>query len=106
MVERKPEQSGENSLPTPRFPLGQTVATPGAIEALEQAGQEAIDLLVRHQSGDWGDLEDEEDKQENEFSVDKHLRIVSAYILESGVKVYVITEADRSATTILRADEY
>jgi hypothetical protein len=105
MVERKPDLE-QNPPPTPRFSLGQTVATPGALEALEQAGQEAVELLTRHVTGDWGDDLSEEDKQENEFSVDKDLRIFSAYTLENGVKVWVITEADRSATTILLPEEY
>jgi hypothetical protein len=83
-----------------RFPLGQTVATPGALEALEQAGQAPAALLARHQHGDWGDLA-EEDKQENEYSVNRGLRLLSAYHLTTGVKVWVITEADRSVTTLL-----
>jgi hypothetical protein len=88
-----------------RFPLGQTCATPGAIEALSDAGQEAALFLQRHQSGDWGNLS-EEDQQENEFSVDKDLRIFSAYLLSDGTKIWVITEADRSVTTILLPSEY
>jgi hypothetical protein len=88
-----------------RFPLGQTLATPGALEALQSAGQDPAALLARHQVGDWGDL-DEEDKKENEFSVDRGLRILSAYTLPTGVKLWVITEADRSATTILLPSEY
>ena len=88
-----------------RFPLGQIVATPGALEALQEAKQDPLVLVRRHQRGDWGDL-DEEDKAENEFSVDKELRIFSAYILPTQVKVWVITEADRSATTLLLPAEY
>jgi len=88
-----------------RFPLGQTCATPGAVEALSDAGQEAALFLHRHQSGDWGDLS-EDDKQENEFSVDKELRIFSAYHLSDGTKIWIITEADRSVTTILLPSEY
>jgi hypothetical protein len=88
-----------------RFPLGQIVATPGAIEALARAEQTAIEFLSRHQHGDWGDL-CEEDRRENEFSVDKELRIFSAYHTKLGDKLWVITEADRSATTILLPSEY
>jgi hypothetical protein len=88
-----------------RFPLGQTVATPGALEALEQAGQDPAALLARHQSGDWGDLA-EEDKRENEVSLAQGFRLLSAYHLTTGVKVWVISEADRSATTILLPSEY
>ncbi len=107
MIERKPEQSGENNpLPIPRFPLGQTVATPGALEALEAAGQDPSELLTRHVTGDWGELE-KEDWQENEQSVEHGWRILSAYILpETNTKVWIITEADRSVTTILLPSEY
>jgi len=90
---------------TAKFPLGQTVATPGALEALKEASQDPVALLVRHQSGDWGDL-DEEDKQENELSLEKGFRLLSAYTLTTGVKVWIITESDRSATTILLPSEY
>jgi hypothetical protein len=87
------------------FPLGRLVATPGALKALEEAGQQPSALLSRHAVGDWGDL-GEEDKRENEFSVTRYLRILSAYVLPTGVKVWVITEADRSVTTLLLPDEY
>ena len=88
-----------------RFQLGQLVATQGALSALEQAGQSPLDFIGRHQSGDWGDLR-EEDKRENEFSVDRYLRIFSAYHTAKGEKLWIITEADRSATTILLPSEY
>ena len=88
-----------------RFPLGRIVATPGALKAMEAAGVNPLNLIDRHWSGDWGDLS-EEDKQENEFSVDKELRILSAYVIAPNVKVWIITEADRSATTILLPEEY
>ena len=94
-----------NKDPKPLFSLGQLVGTPGALEALAHAEQEPLELLARHVSGDWGELE-EEDRAENDFSVKNDLRILSAYTLESGVKVWVITEADRSATTILLPSEY
>lgn len=87
------------------FRLGWFRATPGAIKCLQEAGQNPADLLYRHVSGDWGDL-CEEDKRENEFSVNRRLRILSAYVLTTGVKVWVITEADRSMTTILLPEEY
>jgi hypothetical protein len=88
-----------------RFSLGQTCATPGALEALSDAGQDAAHFLLRHQSGDWGDLT-EDDKRENEFSVGKYLRIFSAYHTSKGEKLWIITEADRSVTTILLPSEY
>ena len=89
----------------PLFPLGQTVATPGALEALEEAGQSAIEFLMRHQSGDWG-IVPEEDKAENDYSVSRQLRILSAYELNTGVKIWLLTEADRSVTTCLLPAEY
>lgn len=88
-----------------RFQLGRMVATPGALEALSNVGQDAIEFIYRHQQGDWGCLSDE-DKLENEFSVDKHLRLLSAYRLKDETKIWVITEADRSSTTILLPSEY
>jgi hypothetical protein len=95
----------ERPNPEPRFPLGQVLATPGALEALRAADQTPDEFLVRHVSGDWGEL-DEEDKAENEFSLEKGFRLLSAYQLDTGVKIWVITERDRSATTILLPDEY
>jgi hypothetical protein len=88
-----------------RFPLGQTCATLGALEALSDAEQDAAEFLHRHQAGDWSEMS-EEDKRENEFSVDKDLRIFSAYHTSKGEKIWVITESDRSATTILLPQEY
>ena len=89
----------------PRFPLGQVVATPGALEAIEAAGQTPIEFIARHHVGDWGDL-DEEDKQENELSVEQGYRILSAYQTNDHIKIWVITEADRSVTTLLLPAEY
>ncbi len=88
-----------------RFPLGQMVATPGALEALKTAGEDAMRYFVRHQRGDWGEM-DAEDALANEVAVRQGLRILSVYRLGTGVKVWVITEADRSATTILLPSEY
>jgi len=88
-----------------KFPLGQVVATPGALEALRQAGDEPLLYLVRHQSGDWGEV-CEEDAKENEFSVENGFRILSAYTLKDGTRIWVITEADRSSTCLLLPEEY
>ena len=87
------------------FDLGQIVSTPGALDALEEADQESVDFLVRHVTGDWGELPPE-DVKENEFSVEHDFRILSAYTLNTGVKIWIITEADRSATTFLLPSEY
>ena len=102
MAEREPRPDSE---PQPRFTLGQIVGTPGALEALKQADQQFVELIARHVTGDWGEVPDE-DKAENEFSLEHGLRLMSAYTLNSGVKVWVITESDRSATTILLPEEY
>jgi hypothetical protein len=87
------------------FPLGQTVATPGALEALERNQQLPTDFLQRHQNGDWGELEDE-DRKENDVSLREGFRILSAYHLKDKTKIWLITEADRSATTVLLPEEY
>lgn len=89
----------------PRFTLGQLVATPGALDALQATGEDVVTFVARHVTGDWGDLE-EEDIQENELSVEKGFRILSAYHLKDGTKIWIITEADRSATTVLLPSEY
>jgi len=88
------------------FPLGQIVATPGALAAFEKTGQTPLDFLSRHVRGDWGEL-DEHDRKENELSLKRGFRLLSSYRLSSGdTKVWVITEADRSVTTLLLPDEY
>ena len=89
----------------PLFQLGKLVGTPGALDAMENAKQSPFELLARHVTGDWGDLDDE-DKKENELSVKEGFRILSAYKIETGVKVWVITEWDRSMTTILLPEDY
>jgi hypothetical protein len=89
----------------PRFPLGASVATPGAIDAMESANQIPKELLDRHRSGDWGKV-CAEDAQQNEAAVEDGSRIMSVYSLSNGLRVWVITESDRSATTILLPEEY
>ena len=89
----------------PLFDLGQLVATPGALAALEKTGQTAMDLLSRHVRGDWGDLP-KEDKDENHLSLEKGFRLLSSYRTTAGDKLWVITEADRSHTTLLLPKEY
>ena len=88
-----------------RFALGQTYLTPGAEEALMIAGQTAIEFLRRHMSCDFGELKNE-DIQENELSLKEGFRLLSAYRTAKGQKLWIITEADRSSTTILLPDEY
>ena len=89
-----------------RFALGQLHHTPGATAALQAAEQSPMALLARHQRGDWGEL-DKADQRQNDLSV-KQLwgRIMSAYRLTTGQKIWVITEWDHSYTTILLPEEY
>ena len=91
---------------TPLFPLGQIVATPGALAALEKAGQTPMEFLSRHVRGDWGDL-DECDRQENVSSLKYGFRLLSSYRTAArDTTLWIITEADRSATTLLLPEEY
>jgi hypothetical protein len=89
----------------PKFPIGQLVVTPGALAALEAARHTRQEFLGRHIQGDWGEL-DAEDRAENEFALQHQLRLLSAYGLKDGTRIWIITEADRSATTILLPEEY
>jgi hypothetical protein len=93
----------------PLFNLGRTVATPGALRLLADAGVDPFDLLTRHVHGDWGDL-DPDDKRQNDIAVESGaMRVFSSYLLSrDGMrqKVWVITEWDRSVTTMLLPQEY
>lgn len=88
-----------------KFSPGSIVATPGALAALEASGDNPMAYLVRHIAGDWGDV-DEHDYRENELSLIQGFRLLSAYTLKTGTKIWIITEADRSATTVLLPEEY
>lgn len=87
------------------FDLGQTYMTIGAREALEESNQLPREFLARHQSGNWG-IVCADDKKENELSVREGFRILSAYRTAEGVKIWCITEAGRSSTTLLLPEEY
>lgn len=87
------------------FPLGNIYMTIGAREILDESNQLAHEFLAKHQSGDWGEL-CEEDKKENELSLKEGFRILSAYKTSKGENLWCITEADRSVTTILLPCEY
>jgi len=92
----------------PTFPLGQLVMTRGVNDLVaedEAFAKFVMGSLTRHQRGDWGNLTDE-DKQENELSIKEGYRVLSAYESERLPKIWIITESDRSATTILFPDEY
>ena len=87
-----------------RFPLGQLLTTPAALDALRDAGLTPLALLARHAAGDWGDL-GPEDSHLNERALRGGGRLFSAYDF-AGSKVWIITEADRAATTVLLPDDY
>ena len=87
------------------FPLGEVYLTIGAREALEESNQTPNEFLAKHQSGDWGII-GKEDWKENDFSVKVGFRILSAYETSQDEKLWIITEADRSSTTILLPSEY
>lgn len=97
--------------PAARFDLGPIVSTPGALAALAACGADAFQYLRRHAAGDWGDL-DETDKAANTAALQTGARIMSAYTLPDGQKLWVITDAEiddnhhRQATTFLLPDEY
>jgi hypothetical protein len=92
------------------FPLGQLLATPGALSALQDSKQSPTEFLDRHSRGDWGEVCDE-DKKLNDQSLHDGSRLMSAYRTTAGVKIWIITEAtddegQRAATTILLPEEY
>lgn len=86
-----------------KFSLGQTVITAGAYEKLNH--YEVLSALIRHSTGDWGDV-CEEDKLSNDQAVEEGLRILSSYRTKDGTKFWIITEWDRSVTTVLLPSEY
>jgi hypothetical protein len=87
----------------PNFPLGTLVATPGALESLHP--EDVAAAVRRHLLGDWGELDDE-DRAENERALRDGSRLLSAHRDRHGTGFWVITEADRKATTVLLPDEY
>jgi streptogramin lyase len=87
------------------FPLGRVVATPGALTALLAAAVDPANLLGRHVTGDWGEL-CQEDVRENEYSLKRGLRLLSSYPMPDGDRIWIITEANRSVTTLLVPSEY
>jgi hypothetical protein len=92
--------------PKPLFDLGTIGATPAAIEAMQRRGLNMRLLLLRHVTGDWGDMDDE-DRARNDRAVRQGTRILSAYGPEGEPdQLWIITEADRSSTTIMLAKEY
>ena len=86
------------------LPLGEVVATPGAIKLLSEAREDAFDYLARHATGDWGEL-CTFDRRQNEKDLREGARVLSSYPVGE-CRIWVITEGDRSVTTILLPEEY
>ncbi len=87
------------------FPLGQIVATPGALELLSRHSLSPMRFIERHATGDWGCV-CPEDAQENERAIENDYRILSAYEIVGKHRIWVITEWNRSVTTLLRPEDY
>jgi hypothetical protein len=95
----------------PLFDLGQIVATPGALEALEASGEAPAKFLALHASGQWGEELSQDDKDLNDAALVDGSRLLSCYRTKQSVRLYLITEAEddeghRAATTILLPEEY
>lgn len=99
-----PTPSTRQVSPVPRFALGHVVATPAVVAHFAQNGINALDYLGRHASGDWGEVPPE-DAALNELALARNSRLLSRYTI-AGKCVWLISEADRSATTFLFPDEY
>src|SRR2546429_9698264 len=102
----RPNTSTNQQPSVTRFALEQTYVTPGAEDVLMIAGQTTIEFLRRHMSCDWGSGLSDDDVQENEVSLKKGFRLLSSYRTCRGDNLWIITEADRSSTTILLSSEY
>lgn len=99
-----PALKGTVTIPQPLFPLGAIVATRGALDLLDRHGINATTYLARHQHGDFGTV-CPADRQENLLAIERGSRILSAYDIGKQ-KLWIITEADRSVTTLLLPSEY
>ena len=86
-----------------KFQIGQVVITPAALQAVHT--EDVVTAMRRHVTGDWGEL-DEHDRAENELSLKEGFRLLSAYTAGNGTKFWIITEADRSVTTVLLPSDY
>jgi hypothetical protein len=86
------------------LPLGRVVATPGALKLLSEMGKDPFGYIARHATGDWGEL-CAFDRRQNEIALREGYRVLSSYDIPAG-RLWIITEADRSVTTILLPEEY
>lgn len=97
--------SDNSEVGAPLFALGQVIATPAALNAIAEFGLSPLALIHRHVTSDWGDL-GSEDQHSNLVAIRSGLRIFSSYQLNATTKIWIITEADRSSTTLLLPVEY
>jgi len=91
------------TIPVAVFRLGRIVATPNALQSITQ--DDILTGIQRHQAGDWGNLT-EDDREANDRALTQGGRILSAYLATNGIKFWLITEADRSITTVLLPEDY
>lgn len=114
MLDLHPRDRGDEAPPapprppvakTPSFPLGQTVITPSALAALAERGIPPVQFLARHAQGDWGDLTPE-DRRRNQEALRDGARLLSSYQVAVDLRIWVITEADRSSTCVLLPEDY
>jgi hypothetical protein len=89
---------------TAPLPLGKVVATPGVLKLLSEMGKDPFGYIARHAAGDWGEL-CAFDRRQNEIALRDGYRVLSSYEVPTG-RVWIITEADRSVTTVLLPEEY
>lgn len=94
-----------NIFTSERFPLGHIVSTPGALDALARNHQGAIEFLIRHGAGDWGEV-CAEDAAANNAAIDSEARLLSVYQLTDQTRLWIITESNRHVTTLLLPEEY
>ncbi len=100
-----PDSHDKAAAGTPLFALGQVLVTPGALELLETNQLTALPFVLRHVSGDWGDI-CAEDRQSNADALQYGYRLMSVYVISNSERLWIITEADRSSTTLLLPEEY
>lgn len=91
--------------PFPLVPIKRLVATPGALQAVSDCQPFLADIVARHARGDWGEV-DENDRRANDQALQTGERLLSAYTTPTGIRLWVITEADRSSTCVLLPEEY
>lgn len=101
----RPGQNTVGIAKRPLFPLGQVCATPAAMDLMEQMSLSPLEFIVRHVFGDWGQV-CQDDRDANQAALQNGTRLLSAYEVPNGQRLWVLTEADRSVTTLLLPSDY